>query len=129
MSRNRKLDDLAPEFKPLAIELLARCVEAGIQVAIVETLRTEAQHQEDVASGHSWVKVSKHQSGLAIDICPYSLWQLHGDKKLQWDASDPVWMQIVTIGESLGLKAGARWQQRDMGHFEYAAPTPALQNV
>jgi hypothetical protein len=116
--RDRKLDDLATLFRPLAYQLLARLVEAGIFVLVVETFRTEAQHQEDVASGHSWVQHSKHQDGLAIDICPYDIYSLHGEDKLQWDANDPVWQRIGSIGESLGLTWGGKWAQRDMGHFE-----------
>ena len=116
--RDRKLDSLDPKFRPLADRLLARCVEAGINVLIVETLRTEAQHQEDVASGHSWIKRSLHQDGIAIDIAPYEQWNLHGPDKLQWDAKDPVWLQIGVLGEKEGLVWGGRWKQADMGHFE-----------
>ncbi len=116
--RDRNLDDLAIAFKPLAIELLARLVEAGIMVMVIETLRTAEQHQEDLASGHSWVVYSKHESGLAIDICPYSIWNEHGEDKLQWDASDPIWQQIGPIGKKLGLTWGGDWKQKDMGHFE-----------
>lgn len=85
---------------------------------IIETLRTEEQHQEDIASGHSWVVHSKHQDGLAIDICPYYQYMEHGDDKLQWDSSDPIWQSIGLIGEDLDLTWGGRWQQKDMGHFE-----------
>lgn len=116
--RDKDLDHLAPEFRPLAMELIARCAAAGIAVCVVETLRTSAQHAEDVASGHSWVARSLHEDGLAIDIAPYSVWQLHGEDKIQWDGADPAWQQIGTIGESLGLRWGGRWQQKDMGHFE-----------
>src|ERR1051326_141849 len=116
--RDKKLDDLAPDFKLLAVELLARLVETGILVCIVETLRTEAQHQEDLASGHSWVTHSKHQDGLAIDICPFSVWTEKGEDKLQWDASDPIWARIGEIGKKLGLTWGGDWEVRDMGHFE-----------
>jgi len=42
--------------------------------------------------------------------------------KLQWDASDPIWLRIGTIGEALGLRWGGRWTQKDMGHFEYITP-------
>lgn len=116
--RDRKLDDLDARFKPLAIELLARLVEANIAVLIVETRRTEEQHAEDVTTGHSWVARSLHQDGLAIDIVPYSVYQLSGESKLDWDSGDPVWQRIGAIGESLGLRWGGRWQQKDMGHFE-----------
>ena len=117
--RERRLDTLDPRFKPYAINLLARLVEAGIAVLIVETLRTEDQHLEDVATGHSWIKRSLHQDGLAIDIVPYTTYQLNGDDKLNWDSDDPVWQKIGAIGESLGLGWGGRWKNKDMGHFEY----------
>jgi hypothetical protein len=124
--RDRKLDSLAPAFKPFAIGLLARCTEAGIAIAIVETRRTAAQHQEDLASGHSFVLHSKHQDGLAIDVAPFETYQLHGDKKIDWSAGtgpehvlEP-WATMGTIGESLGMKWGGRWHKPyDAGHFEF----------
>jgi peptidoglycan LD-endopeptidase CwlK len=119
---SRRLDDLRPTFKPLAIELLARLVEAGIHVMIIDTLRTEEEHKANLLKKVSWVKRSKHLDGLAIDVCPWMQYNLHGPNKLQWDSSDPIWERIGKIGETLGLVWGGRWRVRDMGHFE----TPAL---
>lgn len=119
---SKALDDLSARFKPLAIELLARCTEAGIMVMIIETRRTLAEHEANLAKGVSWTQHSKHLDGDAIDICPYVSYVLHGTNKLDWDASDPVWQKLGPIGERLGLRWGGRWQQKDMGHFEYVAP-------
>lgn len=121
----RRLDDLDLRFRPLAIELLARCVEAGIPVMIIETLRTQEEHEANLAKGVSWTKHSKHLDGLAIDICPYETFQLHGPDKLQWNTADPAWDEIGRIGESLGLRWGGRWKQKDMGHFEFLEPVPS----
>lgn len=120
---SRKLNDLAPTFRPLAFALLARLTEAGIPVLIVDTLRTPAEHAANLAAGVSWTTRSKHLDGLAIDVCPYDVYQLHGPDKLKWDSSDPVWLTIGAIGEALGLRWGGRWTQKDMGHFEYVTPT------
>lgn len=117
---SRSLDDLDPRFKPLAIELLARLVEAGIPVLIINTRRTPAEQADYLAKGVSWIQHSKHLDGLAIDICPYALYLLNGSDKLAWDATDPVWQKIGPIGEALGLIWGGRWTQRDLGHFELA---------
>jgi len=116
--RDRKLDDLDPRFLPIVFQLLARFVEAGIPVLIVETRRSEAQHQADLASGHSWIVHSLHQDGLAMDVCPYAVWQETGDDKLQWLGSDPLWLRLGVIGEGLGLDWGGRWARRDLGHFQ-----------
>src|SRR6266480_2047531 len=115
--RDRKLDDLDPVFKPKAIELIARCAESGIAVMVVETFRTEAQHQEDLAAGRSLILRSKHQDRKAIDLAPYETYQLHGADKINWDAGsgpDTVkepWATMGKIGEALGLGWGGRWHK------------------
>jgi hypothetical protein len=116
---SRALDDLDHRFRPLAIEVIARCAEAGVPVLIVETLRTAAQHALNLAHGVSWTTHSKHLDGLAIDLCPYLQFDLHGPDKLQWDNADPAWQTIGAIGEKLGLRWGGRWTQKDMGHLEF----------
>ena len=119
---SRSLDDLSPRFRPLAMALLARTVEARIPVVIVDTLRTEAEHQANLAKGVSWVTHSKHLDGDAIDICPYSQYDAHGPDKLLWDASDPIWPRLGALGEAVGLRWGGRWTIPDLGHFEYVRP-------
>jgi len=121
---SRRLDDLAPKFRPVVFEFLARLTEAGIHVLIVDTLRTEDEHKANLARGVSWTQRSKHLQGLAVDVCPYALYDLHGPDKLQWDANDPVWERMASIGESLGMRSGYRWRQKDCGHFEWMRPKP-----
>ena len=116
--RDRALDHLSPLMRAAAVEFLARMAEAGIPLLIVETFRSEADHQADLAAGRSWIARSKHQDGHAMDVCPYDTYQLHGPDKLQWDAGDPVWERIAVTAEKCGLKSGYRWQQRDCGHVE-----------
>lgn len=116
---SKLLDDLDPRFKPKAIELIARCAERDIPVMIIETRRTLAEHLDNLARGVSWTKHSKHIDGLAIDICPYSQYDLHGINKLQWNGDDPIWVEIGSVGKLLGLEWGGDWLQKDYGHFEY----------
>ncbi len=120
---SRALDDLDARFLPVAMELIARCAEAGIPVMIVDTLRTEAEHQENLRRGVSWTKHSAHLDGLAIDICPFEQFNLHGSDKLCWQGNDPAWAKLAEIGRGLGLRCGADWTQRDRSHFEYVKPT------
>lgn len=116
---SRRLDDLDPRCRVLAVELLARLVEAQIHVLIVDTMRTPEEHAANLKKGVSWTTHSKHLDGLAIDICPYEQYQLHGPDKLEWNGGDPVWLKIGVIGEKIGLRWGGRWKVKDLGHFEY----------
>lgn len=120
---SRKLSDLTPSFRSKAVELIALCVEAGIMVMIIDTLRTKEEQEKFVKGGTSWTKNSKHLAGpdgkaRAIDLCPYDIYNESGPDRLQWDASHPVWKKIGVIGESVGLTWGGRWPKKDMGHFE-----------
>lgn len=120
---SRALNDLSDRFRPKAFELLARLMEAGIPVLIVDTLRTPQEHQQNLANGTSWTKRSKHLDGDAIDVCPFSVFNLHGPDKLQWDATDPIWKKIGAIGEAIPqVKWGGRFRapaKPDLGHFEF----------
>ena len=116
---NRRLDALSPAMQPKAFELLARCVEAGLAVIVVNTLRTAEEQAACRAAGTSWVKHSLHEDGLAIDIAPLAQYTLHGPNKIQWDAKDPAWAKLGAIGERVGLWWGGRWKEHsDPGHFQ-----------
>lgn len=123
---SRALNDLDSRFRPKAFELLARCIEAGIPVMIVDTLRTPGEQEANLAKGVSATMNSKHLpqppegKSLAIDIVPYDTYALHGPDKVHWDTKSPVWLIMGQIGESLGLRWGGRWKTpHDPGHFEY----------
>ncbi len=118
---SRRLDDLSARFKPKAIELLARLIEANIAVMVIDTLRTPAEHAENLAKGVSWTTHSKHLDGDAIDICPYAIYDASGPDKLAWDARHPIWRKIGVIGKAIpGIKWGGDWKKTlDLGHFEY----------
>ncbi len=112
---SRKIDDLSDRFRPFVVEFLARIVESGIHVMIVETRRSEEEHQKNLANGVSWISRSKHCDGDAIDIAPTVLL----DKK-NWDPGSPLWTKLGLIAESVGLGWGGRWQTHpDLCHFEF----------
>jgi len=121
---SRALDELHPRFKPAAFELLARFCEAGIPVVVVTTSRTQAEQDDAVARGVSWTSHSKHLSGLAMDVCPFDTYALHGPDKLKWDDSDPVWQDLGAIAKKYlpTLKWGVHFRDGrhgDLGHFEW----------
>lgn len=128
---SRALNDLDSRFRPLAFELIARCAEAGIPVMIIDTLRTPEEQADNLVRGVSWTLKSKHlpqppdHLSLAIDLAPYSQYQLHGPDKLQWDEADPAWQVLGAIGLQLGLTwavTNSHGRRKDLGHFEYVEP-------
>lgn len=132
---SRALDDLSSELKPLAFELLARLTERNVAVMIVDTLRTEAEHLENLRKGTSAAKLSRHlprrlrrvcasddpnrEKSDALDVCPYEMYALHGPDKLRWEPSDAAWRVIGDVAQQLGLVWGGLWRQPfDPGHVE-----------
>lgn len=136
---SRALDDLDPCFKPLAMALLGYSTEEGIPLMIIFTGRTEEEHAAIHAQGRTkpgpivtWTLDSKHvmkgrcakcgaeKKAKAMDVCPYSEFQLNGPDKLAWDSENQVWARIGAIGERLGLKWGVmkNGMRIDLGHFE-----------
>lgn len=132
---SRRLDDLSSHMLPLATLLIARVVERGVAIVIVDTLRTAAEHERNLIAGTSTATLSRHlprrlrrtcalddpdrEKADAIDLAPYAIYQLQGPDKLQWDATDPVWQVIGEEVERLGLVWGGRWKRpHDPGHAE-----------
>lgn len=111
---SRRLNDLDPSFRPLAVELLARAVESKIDPRIIETRRTQAEHEENVRRGRSWTSHSLHCDGLAIDVCPLSYLG-----RADWEPNGQLWLQLGAIAQNLGMEWGGDWKQTpDRCHFQ-----------
>lgn len=70
-----------------------------------------------------------HEYGLAADVCPFDLTG-HPD----WNESHPVWGQLISMGEAIGLKSGSTFRSiHDDPHFQPLAipesPTDAVRQA
>jgi hypothetical protein len=143
IARERSLDMLSSDLKPVAVEILARLVERSIHVLIVQTVRTPEEQAQAVATGHSGILHSKHlprklrglivgtgddEKADAIDLCPFDVWRLAGPDTLAWaeyksPAITEAWRAIGELGEAHGLRSGLRWSSpHDPGHLEWLFP-------
>lgn len=65
--------------------------------------------------GHSW-----HEFGLAVDVAPFD-----SENRPDWNLSHPVWSQIITSGEALGMYSGDQFHSiKDDPHFQLTGRFP-----
>lgn len=134
----KSLESLASYMEPLAQDLLNQCYAAGIPLTVEDTDRDPATQAADIAAGRSWTTHSKHlpqppeMKSEAIDCVPTALLSV---KQWGWygtiENSDPRWLQMGQIGETIGLEWGGRWpntahSRSDPGHFQYIHTQPKM---
>ncbi len=129
---SRLLSDLDSRLLPLAEELIAKSLAAGVPLTVITTLRSMQEQELAVQHGVSWTINSKHLpqppegKSLAIDVCPTVLLT-----QKNWAPMNPMWWTVAEIGVALGLRSGMDWKgvglppvsetrpSWDPGHFEY----------
>ncbi|MBX2966696.1 MAG: M15 family metallopeptidase [Cyclobacteriaceae bacterium] len=120
-----ELQALHPVFRDKVVQLIERCAQKGIELALVETYRTHSKQAEYKGMGKAYTRKgagrSKHQYGLAVDVVPV----VNGEP--QWE-NKALWRKIGITGEQLGLRWGGRWRHPyDPGHFEWTGGMPPSQ--
>lgn len=121
------LNRLHPKVKVMAELFLQKCTQAGLPIRITQTLRTVDTQKEYYSWGRTKINpftknmtkvtqcdgvntLSRHQSGLAFDIC-INVRGKEYDRALLTKAGN--------IAESIGLTWGGRWKSfQDMPHIE-----------
>jgi hypothetical protein len=117
---SRSLDDLQPDVRGFCILLMAKANAEGMPVTLIDTLRTPAEQQADIAKGVSWTENSLHlpqpPDGLAraFDLAPSVVLTIKN-----WGPDRPEWQQLGEWGEALGLQWGGRFPGHpDPSHFQ-----------
>lgn len=123
----RSVDRLHYKVKAMALMLVDECAKAGVPVIITQTYRTKETQQEYYSWGRSKVnpftkkmtkvtnldgvsKISRHQTGLAFDICINKPGDLYNSALLA---------RAGRIGTKIGLTWGGSWKSfPDPPHFE-----------
>jgi len=113
-SSENRLKKVHPELARrirIAIENLAK---AGIQIEVVQGLRTFAEQNALFAQGRTKPGPvvtnarggqSNHNFGLALDVVPFT------DGKPNWNAPNSIWMAIGGEAEKLGMEWGGNWKK------------------
>ena len=113
----RDINRLKPNAKIACEMFLAEAKRQGLAVVVTETLRTKERQAELYAQGRTapgkivtWTKNSRHQSGLAWDVCK--------NKKGEEYSDIGFFEALGAIAKSLGITWGGDWEKQDMPHFE-----------
>ncbi len=110
----RRLTKVHPELATRITALLDILTQHGLQVEVVQGLRTFAEQDALFAQGRSRPGPvvtrarggqSNHNYGLAVDMVPFNNGQPN------WNAPLGVWTTIGTEAEKLGLEWGGDWKK------------------
>lgn len=117
----RSLNNLA-EVNP-KLQAVAECAlqQSPVDFVVVDGGRTEAEHKNNVANGKSWIKRSKHQDGLAIDVAAYVQGKITYDAKYYYKIADA--FQACALQTNTPITWGGDWKVKDLMHFELRGPT------
>jgi peptidoglycan L-alanyl-D-glutamate endopeptidase CwlK len=109
-----RLKKVHPELANRVRMLINTFAQSGVQIEVVQGLRTFAEQDALFAQGRSKPGQivtrarggqSNHNYGLAIDVVPYS------NGKPNWNAPNSIWSAIGAEAEKLGLEWGGDWKR------------------
>jgi peptidoglycan L-alanyl-D-glutamate endopeptidase CwlK len=112
-SENR-LKKVHPELASRVREVAAALAQGGINIEVVQGLRTIAEQDALFAQGRTKPGLvvtrarggqSNHNYGLAVDVVPFT------NGQPQWNAPNSVWVAIGAEGGKQGLEWGGSWKK------------------
>jgi peptidoglycan L-alanyl-D-glutamate endopeptidase CwlK len=124
MISSRKLDDLHPIVRTIALQHIEACHQIGIDLLVYCTFRDNEAQDELYTHGRTVPGLivtntrggdSFHNYRVAYDCVPL----VHG--KPAWN-NDVLYAKVGAAGESLGLEWAGRWRGklREKAHFQFA---------
>lgn len=129
-----RLEEVHPKLAT-QVRSMAEMLEAeNITIRVVQSIRSWSEQQAlwqegrdadgNVVDAKAVVTNAKpgysyHNFGLAVDVAPF-------DTGIpDWNSSHPAWLRIVSVGESVGLFAGAEFRTfPDFPHFQMTGRLP-----
>lgn len=118
----RDINELHPVLKDLALKLVERCRQEGINIKIGETYRSVERQEYLYAQGRTRAgNIVTYARGTSMSS--YHQWRLAFDvfQNIRGDEYNlTVLKKVGKIGKELGLEWGGDWTSfRDYPHFQY----------
>lgn len=110
------LSGLHPKFRPIAEKWLHVCDDdLGLNIRVIETLRTPERQAQLQAKGLSQVKLGWHQYGLALDFACFG-----PDGAYLRDDRLGYYRKAGLVAEAFDCTWGGSWVRlKDLGHIEF----------
>lgn len=109
----RSLDNLKG-VNPKLTQVVYRALElTDIDFAVTDGLRTAAEAAANRGKGTSYIKRSKHEDGLAVDITPCVNGKAVAGKQEDWPYFNQLSKWMFQAAEELGVKIawGGNWEK------------------
>lgn len=112
----RSLDNIK-EVNP-KLQALADCAlkYSTVDFVVVDGMRTDAEHKANLAKGVSWIKRSKHQDGLAIDVAAYVNGSINFEPKYYYPIAGAFYLCSLELNTP--IISGGEWHAKDYMHIE-----------
>lgn len=119
---SRSLVDLREPFRSKAGNWLGECAQAGLEILVTCTLRSDAEQDALYAQGrtkpgkiitNARAGQSAHNYGLALDFVP----MING--KPEWTGKHPAWKQAIAIAQKCGIESLANNPKfKELAHLQ-----------
>lgn len=100
------------------LQTVAECAirHTPVDFVVIDGGRTAREHVVNVANGKSWVKRSRHQDGMAIDIAAWVNGQITYEPAPYYKIADAFYFCSETL--NIPIVWGGEWKVKDLMHFE-----------
>ena len=100
------------------LQRLTECAlnKTTVDFVVVDGMRTDEEHQKNLTDGVSWIKRSRHQDGMAIDVAAYVDGKITYDHKPYYAIAGAFYMCSEDL--DIPIVSGGEWRVKDLMHIE-----------
>lgn len=100
------------------LQTVAACAlnKTTVDFVVVDGGRTAKEHAKNVAAGKSWIKRSRHQDGMAIDVAAYVNGQITYEPEYYYHILGAFY--LCSELHDVPIITGGEWRVKDYMHIE-----------